>query len=95
MVPAEAEVHVYCHSPIKGAEKRKMCKAGCIGCGKCSRMLPDAVKMDGFLAQVDYESVTVLDQEAVSAVKCPVGCLLTADERLTAAYNKLEGRGDE
>ena len=95
MVPADAEYHIYCNSPEKGAEKRKVCKAGCIGCGKCSRLFADNFKMDGSLAHVNYDADAMVDDDIAAAVKCPAGCLLPDSERLESAYRKLEGKNNE
>ena len=93
MVPADAEYHVYCNSPEKGVNKRTFCKAGCIGCRKCERLFGDKFKISGFLSQVNYQSECAIDKEIAGQVKCPVGCLLSADERLEAAYEKVKGGG--
>lgn len=94
MVPADAEYHIYCNSPEKGAAKRKVCKAGCIGCGKCERLFNGNFQLNGSLAQVNYDSADALNCEMAEAVNCPVGCLLQVEERLNAAYRKLEGKDE-
>ena len=88
MVPADADYHIYCNSPEKGANKRHFCKAGCIGCRKCEKLYGDKFKFTGFLAQINYENNTVLDREKVASIGCPAGCLLPVDERIDAAYRK-------
>ena len=95
MIPVEAEYHVYCNSVEKGVEKRKICKAGCIGCGKCTRLYGENFRLNGFLAQVNYDADTAVDRQIVEEIKCPVGCILSDDERLSAAYRKREGAGNE
>ncbi len=89
MVPADALYHVYCNSPEKGANKKDICKAGCIGCRKCERLFGSKFKISGFLAQVNYQENAVVDQEMAEAISCPAGCLLSADDRLDAAYAKV------
>lgn len=89
MVPADAEYHVYCNSPEKGANKRHFCKAGCIGCRKCEKILGDKFILSGFLSAVNY-SAGEIDRGDVDSVCCPVGCLLSVDERLDAAYKKAK-----
>lgn len=45
---------VLCKSAEKGAQTRKVCSAGCIGCGKCAKACEHgAVKIENFLAQID------------------------------------------
>ncbi len=93
MVPADAEYHIYCNSPEKGANKRVFCKAGCIGCRKCERLCGDSFKISGFLSQVNYQKEGAIDKEIAGQIKCPAGCLLSVDERLEAAYEKAKGDG--
>lgn len=72
MTPYESSVHVLCNSHDKGAVVRKYCQIGCIGCNICKKTVPDAYKIENFLAEVVYE----LDAEAVEAIaKCPTKCI--------------------
>lgn len=72
MTPFEATVHVLCNSHDKGAVVRKYCQVGCIGCHICQKTVPEAYKIDDFLAAVVYEH----DAEAVEALpKCPTQCI--------------------
>jgi len=72
MTPFEASVHVLCNSHDKGALVRKYCQIGCIGCYICQKTVPDAYKMDNFLAEVVYEQHI----EAIEALqKCPTKCI--------------------
>ena len=89
MVPADADYHVFCNSPEKGASKRLFCKAGCIGCRKCEKIFGSNFSVSGFLAAVDY-TAGKLDKEDVEKINCPVGCLLSVEERLEAAYAKVK-----
>ena len=91
MVPSDADYHVYCKSPEKAADKRHICKSGCIGCHKCEKLFGDKFKFKGFLAEVNYESETFLDRDAVEKIGCPAGCLLPVEERIEAARNKAKG----
>ena len=89
MVPADAEYHVYCNSPEKGAKKRFFCKAGCIGCRKCEKLFGNKFVLSGFLSAVNY-SVGEIGKEEAESVCCPVGCLLSVDDRLEVAYKKAD-----
>jgi len=72
MTPYESEVHVLCNSHDKGAMVRKYCQIGCIGCHICKKTIPDAYKVEDFLATVIYGQ----DAEASEAIdKCPTKCI--------------------
>jgi electron transport complex protein RnfB len=76
LVPAKAEVHVYCNSPEKGAEKMKVCKASCIGCRKCVKASEEGqMQVDGFLVSTNYDNSPLA--ELVEAAACPTKCLQT------------------
>ncbi len=50
---------VTCKNHDKGAQTRKDCKVGCIGCMKCVKSCEfDAVKVENFTAHVDYDKCT-------------------------------------
>lgn len=72
MTPAAASVHVLCNSHDKGAQVRKYCQIGCIGCNICVKTVPAAYKVENFLAHVEYGQ----DQAADEAIaKCPTKCI--------------------
>ena len=73
LVPQKAPVHVFCSSPEKGPVKRKVCKVACIGCRKCVKAAEDQMKIEGFLAGVNYDNPPGL--EIVEKAQCPTGCL--------------------
>ncbi len=72
MVPKAAPVHILCHSPEKAPVQRKSCTKGCIGCRKCIKEAgDDNIRMQGFLAVIDYtkkQPMSVIDV-------CPVNCI--------------------
>ena len=72
LVPRDSKVHVFCKSPEAGAQVRKYCTAGCIGCRICTRKAPGAVTVDGNLAHVNYD-VPFPDSTAIA--DCPIKCL--------------------
>ena len=78
LVNADADIHVYCNSPEKAPEKRKVCKVGCIGCRKCARYAPEQFTVTGFLASVNYESTPLPGEEEAEKIQCPTGALLSA-----------------
>ena len=72
MTPYESAVHVLCNSHDKGAVVRKYCQVGCIGCHICQKTVPQAYKIEDFLATVAYGQ----DAEAFEAIaKCPTKCI--------------------
>ena len=73
LTPEDAPVHVLCSSPEKGAAKRLVCSASCIGCRKCVKASKDnQMIMKGFLATVNYED----PPGAAVVAECPTGCLV-------------------
>jgi len=77
LVPARMEVHVYCHSPEKGAEKMKVCKVSCIGCRKCVKAAEEGrMLVEGFLVRANPENPP--PAALVEAAGCPTHCLQTA-----------------
>jgi len=77
MVPVNRTVHVICSNRDKGPVARKLCTVACIGCRACTKLVEDeAIKMDGFLAIVDYDK-PIDDDAAVQ--KCPGKCMTRCD----------------
>lgn len=59
---------VFCNNKNKGAQTRKECKVGCIGCMKCVKACEyDAIKVENNCAHVDYD-------KCVGCGKCVEGC---------------------
>lgn len=68
-VPYDKKVRVACNSQDAGKDVRNACSAGCIGCKICEKNCPKgAVKVDGFLAKVDYENCVNCK---ICTTKCP------------------------
>ena len=59
MIPVSAPVIVECSSTQKGADTRKACDVGCIGCKICEKTCEfDAIHVTDNLASVDYSKCT-------------------------------------
>ncbi len=73
MTPESRHIHVMCSSTDKGPIVKKACEVGCIGCRVCTKFVEDdAIKMDGFLAVVDYDKPI---ENAELPGKCPGKCI--------------------
>ena len=69
-------VHVLCRSYDKGAAVRKYCSKGCIGCKKCEKACSgkfDAICVNYFLAQIDYEKCVSC---ALCVKECPTNTIV-------------------
>ncbi len=64
----ETKAEVLCANKDKGAKTRKDCRAGCIGCMKCTKVCEyDAITVENFVAHVDFE-------KCIGCGKCVEGC---------------------
>ena len=76
MVPKTSKVTVACSNHQKGAETRKVCKSGCIGCMRCEKTCRyDAIKVVDNLAVIDPERCTNCGE---CAGVCPTKCILVS-----------------
>ena len=66
---------VACQSKAKGAQTRKACTAGCIGCMKCQKICKfEAVTVENNLATIDYDKCKNC---GMCAKECPTGAILS------------------
>ena len=87
-VPFEADIIVACSSRDKGAETRKYCDIGCIGCHICEKNCPnDAIHIMDNVAVIDH---TKCDSCGICAEKCPRH--LIADMNLRHDADRVEAR---
>ena len=67
--PYGNNVYVPCHSIDKGADTRKYCTVGCIGCKICEKTCQfDAIHVENNLASIDYSKCT---ECGACIEKCP------------------------
>ena len=74
LVPKDAGIPVVlCMNKEKGAQTRKQCKSGCIGCMKCAKNCEvGAISVINFCAEVDAEKCVACGK---CAEGCPVHCI--------------------
>lgn len=73
LVPYDSAIRVSCNSHDMPKASKDNCAAACIGCGICARNCPsEAVKVENFLAKVDYSKCT---QCGLCTEKCPTGAI--------------------
>jgi RnfABCDGE-type electron transport complex B subunit len=92
IVPAAAHVHVFCNSPEKGAQKRKVCRSACLGCGKCVRKDPEKFELEAGLARVKYSAPELPTAETVEAVGCPTGALAMTERHRQKASEETNAK---
>ena len=71
--PKNRAVYVSCVSKDKGAVTMKACKAGCIGCGKCSKVCEfGAITVENNLAFIDSTKCRLCRK---CVAECPTGAI--------------------
>lgn len=90
--PLGSKVQVNCNSKDKGAQVRKSCKVGCLGCGLCMKNCSyDAIKLENNLAVVDHHICIEKCSEATCFAKCPTGAI----KKITSAMDLQEQSKEE
>lgn len=77
LVPDTVHIAVLCASHNTGAETRKLCKNGCIGCHRCEKACESgAIKVENNLAAIDY---TLCTGCLACIDACPTGAVVHKD----------------
>ena len=64
---------VLCQNKDKGAQTRKACSAGCIGCMKCAKACPkEAITVENNLAHIDQDKCVGCQ---LCVKECPMGVI--------------------
>ena len=83
---------VACQSKAKGAQTRKACTAGCIGCMKCQKICKfDAIKVENNLATIDYDKCKNC---GMCAKECPTGAILSFRKKKAPAKKSAAPKAD-
>jgi electron transport complex protein RnfB len=78
MVPVSRKTHILCSSRDSGADVRKKCQVGCIGCKKCEKAVNgEGITVTDFLAVMDYSKD--LDGFELETV-CPTNAIHRVDQ---------------
>ncbi|MCQ2385411.1 MAG: RnfABCDGE type electron transport complex subunit B [Clostridia bacterium] len=81
LLPASFATAVPCSNPDKGADTRKVCKAGCIGCKMCEKVCESgAITVENGLATIDPDKCTGCGK---CAEACKMGVIYSVSRKET------------
>lgn len=72
--PVSHQLWVACSTHMRGKDAKEACTVACIGCGLCSKTLPDVIAMNQNLPVVDYAKNELASREAIE--RCPTGAIV-------------------
>lgn len=83
LVSEKRKTHVVCSSRDSGAEVRKKCSVGCIGCKKCEKAVGgEGIEVVDFLAVVDY--AVDIDGHELETL-CPTNAIQRVEDHVTGS----------
>lgn len=83
LIPDDINPVVLCRNLDKGAQTRKVCSTGCIGCMRCTKVCPtNAISVENNLASIDQDLCIACMQ---CANDCPVHAINVPNLRMMAA----------
>jgi len=74
-IESQKFMYVACKNPEKGAEVRKVCSVGCIGCALCQKLTNSIFTVQNNLAGVNYEKINDVKSPDDVIKKCPTKCI--------------------
>ena len=80
--PSEGMVIVSCSSRDRGADVKKICPVGCIGCGLCVKHGPEgAFVVENNLSVMSYEDFPGMEATQTAIEECPANCIVVVPTR--------------
>ncbi len=77
--PVSHQLWVACRNQADGDTAEASCEVACTACGKCvADAAPGLMKLDGFLAKVNYEGNHMARREVID--RCPTGAIVWFDK---------------
>jgi len=81
LIPIDQKIYLGCVSEERGKDVSNVCKAGCIGCTLCSRVVPEGtITMDGYIPVIHYDKVEDWDGLQPAIDKCPTKTFVIREE---------------
>jgi Na+-translocating ferredoxin:NAD+ oxidoreductase RNF subunit RnfB len=85
-IPYDADDDGGCSSTDKGAQVKKYCEVGCIGCKLCAKKSPEGgYVIENFLSRIDYAQS---GDRSEGAAACPTNCIYQLNQRVVETSDK-------
>jgi len=78
IIPLKENIDIYnvsCNNKDKGAQTRKVCTRGCIGCGLCTKVENSPYYLKNNLSYIDYKNAIQTKPLEDGKNKCPTKCI--------------------